>query len=753
MGDVWPAVEPGQDDKEYGSVCLEAPEFCEIRSYQTLRITYTVGRFGIDDTGAIRIAFRFVYDGGPLQTTDPAAPNYITATASNGAKLVLYPEPYSYRPWLISLRVTVTGGNMREGDCMTIVFGDRCGGSPGFLMQTIAESAFEIRVSVDACATGQFRPVAERLLLPVVAGPAVIGRLVAPGLRRPRENFGIGLRFEDRWGNPAVIPHRFLRLCADADVTGLPDQISIEEGASSLRVEGLSISSPGVVRISAVDESGVPIAVSNPIVIEENSLAGYWGDLHGQSGETIGIGSLDDYMTYARDIAFLDVTGHQANDFQITNAFWAEINRVTERLDRDDSFVVFPGYEWSGNTPVGGDHNVYFRHEGRTIRRSSHAMLPDRRDISNDANTVTDLFRVLKNEDCVLWSHVGGRPADVSYDHDPVLKTAVEVHSNWGTFEWILTDSLELGHRVGVVASSDGHKCRPGAGSPGATDFGAYGGLTCFLAPRLNRDAVFECMRRRHHFGTSGSRMHLDVHAHFESPAELFPRDPRHIDCDAETVHDAMMGDIVRVVDEQISLTVRAFTESPIERLDILNGTKVVSSLRPYQLADLDRRIRILWQGAEYRGRGRNTFWEGALSIRNARIETMVPFNRWNLDRRLELEDDCRILFNAVTSGNFGGVDLLLDHIDGAILDVRTNHVSGQISLDQIGLNDEILDAGGLERQIRIRRVPDKLDTMTLEKAVPVSISSDGDNAIWVRVSTLDGHLAWSSPLYIWRED
>ena len=195
--------------------------------------------------------------------------------------------------------------------------------------------------------------------------------------------------------------------------------------------------------------------------------SGYWGDLHGQSGETVGIGSIDEYLVFARDIAVLDVSGHQGNDFQITNAFWNKINQTTAAMNTEGRFIVFPGYEWSGNTPVGGDHNVFFRHEGRQIRRSSHAQQPDRSDLDTDANTLDALFETMQGEDCVLWSHVGGRPADVGYAHDPKLKTAVEVHSNWGSFEWILTDSLALGHRVGVVANSDGHKGRPGAGAPG----------------------------------------------------------------------------------------------------------------------------------------------------------------------------------------------------------------------------------------------------------------------------------------------
>ncbi len=56
---------------------------------------------------------------------------------------------------------------------------------------------------------------------------------------------------------------------------------------------------------------------------------GYWADLHGQSGETIGMGTAEDYFSYARDKAFVDMVGHQGNDFQITDA-------ILERAQRTD---------------------------------------------------------------------------------------------------------------------------------------------------------------------------------------------------------------------------------------------------------------------------------------------------------------------------------------------------------------------------------------------------------------------------------
>ena len=50
----------------------------------------------------------------------------------------------------------------------------------------------------------------------------------------------------------------------------------------------------------------------------ETEINHYWGDLHGQSEETIGTGSAEEYFNFAKNRAFLDVSGHQGNDYQLT---------------------------------------------------------------------------------------------------------------------------------------------------------------------------------------------------------------------------------------------------------------------------------------------------------------------------------------------------------------------------------------------------------------------------------------------------
>jgi hypothetical protein len=146
------------------------------------------------------------------------------------------------------------------------------------------------------------------------------------------------------------------------------------------------------------------------------------------------MGTAESYFRYARDLAFLDIVGHQGNDFQITDAFWAELNRLTAAFDAPGRFVCLPGYEWSGNTGMGGDRNVFFRREGRPIRRSSH-ILVEGQTSTRAVYRADELFRALEGEDAMVIAHVGGRYADIKSAHDGRIERSVEVHSTWGTFE------------------------------------------------------------------------------------------------------------------------------------------------------------------------------------------------------------------------------------------------------------------------------------------------------------------------------
>ena len=754
VGEVWPAATPAEDPVLYGQAELSPEGAFQVRTFQTFNLKYTVGRFGLDDNGSIRVVFRFFGDWGGLQVDDPASPNFVTAVTSLGTKPSLkFEKMGGSRPWMKALTVGISGGYLSEGDTITITFGDTSGGSPGFKMQTFVESGFEFKVLVDACAVLHWVPILDQPSISIVPGLPVTWKAVTSTLRRPGEIFQLGIKAEDDWGNPSNLVETNLRIEPNMPVKNLPKNEMFSKGQKAVVCEKLTVSEEGELRIKIYNsQNGKFLCEAGPLIISEGAYGGYWADLHGQSGESIGVTNAREYFDFARDLAFLDAISHQANDFQVNNAFWKYLNELTASYNQEGRFVTIPGYEWSGNTSVGGDRNVYFRQEGRQIRRSSHALLTDQSDIDTDVNDARELFAALKDEDCFAYAHVGGRYADIKYAHDPKIETAMEIHSAWGTFEWLLTDGFPLGHRSGVVCNSDGHKGRPGASYPGASMFGAYGGLTCFYAEELSRDGLFDCIKKRHHYGTTGNRLYLTVNAHFEGYGNLFDLDPNaYEEAQSTEVKLAMMGDIVQTEDPSVKLKVLAKSPTPIERIEIRNGVDVIETVRGYTKEDMGDRYRVIWSGAEYRGRGRNTNWVGQAIFKNTKIERFEKINAWNHEKLLEIKNGNCVQFDAITTGNFGGFDVWLSNSSGAEILIESNQGELNLKLDDLGVDDVVLDCGGLERKLKVVRLPDNNTHCELSPEIEVNLNASKDNPLWVCVTTEDGFQAWSSPIFIFK--
>ena len=734
-----------------GSATIDPTGRFEAGSFQSFTLTYTAGYFGIDDTGSIKIVHRFASDMGKPQFDDPAAPNYVTAEASNGAVLdVRYDGKMNIRPWDKTLYIKVVRGFLREGDRIVVRFGDWRQGSPGMRMQTFCESTFEFRVLVDAIATYNYVELPVQPEIAVVPAPPVRWKAILPTERVAGERFRLCLKGEDPWGNPSDQCDLHASLRSNVAVAGLPETVRFTPGEFSVVVDGLSVDTPGDLRIEMLAPGGAVLARSNPLRISESmTLKPYWGDLHGQSEETIGTNSAREFFAFARDRAFLDVCSHQGNDFQITTPFWNHLNDLTAEFNADGRFIAFPGYEWSGNTGLGGDRNVLFLAEGRQIHRSSHALVDDLSDVETDANSAQDLFEALKDEDCVVFAHIGGRYADIKMSHDARIERAVEVHSAWGTFEWLVQDAMEQGYRVGICSNSDGHKGRPGASYPGATSFGAYGGLTCLLARDLTRQALADCFRARHFYGTTGCRMILDTRARFDNDAERFADDPNLGPTTSEAVREAMMGDVVRSGDTEVTFTIEAVAQAPIERIEIRNALETLEVFRPFADEDLGRRIRVIWEGSEYRGRGRQTIWDGGATLEDNAFERLAPINYLNLDKRFEQTAPGAIEWTALTTGGFGGFDAWLADAHAGTLEIDTALVKAAIPIADIGRDDIVHDAGGIRRRIRVYRMPDDNPHTTVRIERRIALNKGADNALYVNIVCEDGHQIWSSPIYI----
>ena len=188
------------------------------------------------------------------------------------------------------------------------------------------------------------------------------------------EPFPVLVRAIDSWGTRSDGYIDSVTFGASDLRAVLPEGYTFKaEDKGAKRLQGVILKTVGLHNITVKDGSGRE-ATSGTIIVREEKLefSLFWGDFHGQTKETVATGSLDEYFSFARDVGGVDFAALQGNDFQVTRELW---NRVTEKVKEyhePGKFVTFLGYEWSGLTPAGGDHNVYFLGDEGELHRSNH---------------------------------------------------------------------------------------------------------------------------------------------------------------------------------------------------------------------------------------------------------------------------------------------------------------------------------------------------------------------------------------------
>lgn len=705
-----------------GRVQLEPQTDVIAGRYGTWTLRYTVGRYGIDSGGQIKIAFPLVTDWEVPQFDQPTQSGYTTITTNGAAKLRVSWQPKGYvRPWSKCIVIDVYDGSLDPDSVIKIVLGDTAQGSPGMRAQTYQESKYIFLTLIDPTNGCDPRPIPTSPQIRVV--PDVLESIVCllPSQAKVGEPVDIFVKGEDHWRNP----------------TPPPTDIQFEwVGTGTVKIDNGQLVASGNDTGYVVVTAGELTCRSNPLQFTDADipLKKYWGDLHAQTKATVGTGTEDEYFTFGRDVARLDFTSHQGNDFQITDDYWQHLNDSTKRYHEDGRFVVFPGYEWSANSPAGGDLNVFYRREGQPILRSSHWLVPHIRE--NDltpAHPADVLFEKMKQtvplDNVLLCAHVGGRYANIRQYFDQDLFGLVELVSCWGMFEWMLWDAIERDYIVGVMCNSDGHHGRPGAEGAGMEEFGIQNGLTCVLSPTLTRDAVFDALKQRHCYGTTGARILLDFAA-----------------------NDQLMGSVIANQQTEVVFNSQVVGTAPLEAMQLYRGKALIHEVRPSAFDTLSdsHRIRISWCGSRERGRQRRVTWDGEIRFTDCRIQSVEPFAfDTELDGIIEQSDN-RIAFRSRTTGDRDGFDIWLD--DARNGQVVFDSAAGQATLDLNELSAQVsrkvYDFGGVDMQVVIERYPEQVTTLELDLTVAEIPPAGKLTPYFVKVIQVDGQMAWSSPIY-----
>ncbi len=706
-----------------GQVTLSPTSPVVAGSLGTWTFQYTAGLYGMDIGATLKLAFRLASDWGEPQTQDPTRVNYVTATCSNPAVRLhtRFDKKGHVRPWTPAVVIDVLEEPMAPGDTIKITLGDRSGGSLGAQAQTFVDDAFGFLMTIDPLATGMFLPLPDRLAMSVVSGIASRLRVIAPATAVPGELVSVVVRAEDEWGNLAASHQGTIEVSTEEFEKTV---ILRKGGGGYVRVEFI-MPDREALRVRAIDRAAGLVARSNPVARTDGSGATprlFWGDIHGQTGETVGTGSIATYFPNARDKALLDFAAHAANDFQVTSDHYVDIQRAVKAHNDPGRFVTFLGFEWSGNTPGGGDHNVYFLHDDEPIHRSSHWQLDDWSDASEDRYPITAIYDEYHGRaDVIVIPHIGGRRANLEY-HDESLTPFIEINSVHGRFEWFARDAMERSLRVGFVANSDDHTDRVGAAFP-TERHRVRGGLMGVWAQSLSREALWEAFRARRVYGTSGERIALQ----FSSDGNPMGS--------AYTAHF------------RPALHVVAAGTAGIDRVEFWQGPNL---WRTHRTADPSPGavIKVMWAGSRSKGRNRRLVWDGYLTLEGGTISgaQTVAFDTPR-DGIVE-QTPHTVRWVSSTVGDPDGLVLSVVAPDDARLRIVTPVVEREVTIGDLRDGDVVVNDLGLDRELRIGW----LSTESLPLDVDVTVEGEQPRrpiAYWVRVVQEDGEVAWSSPIFV----
>ncbi len=268
------------------------------------------------------------------------------------------------------------------------------------------------------------------------------------------------------------------------------------------------------------------------------------GDIHNHSGESTfierqppgvgagapcGVGSRRSLFEHARDVAGLDFFCLSEHDWQLSEEDWKHLNDLTDEFGADEgSFITLHGYEWT--SPSYGHRNVYFRDRPGPWSYAADPELP-MNTILDGHPTPADLWEMLRasGTECItVPHHMSAKQFPLSLDnfHDEDFDRVAEIYSCWGdslehaqavsaftgrVAELAFINSVRAGYKVGFIASSDSHDGHPGTAQGTAVRnhlFHYFGsGQVGVVVPEGSRPQVFDALRARHSFATTGENI------------------------------------------------------------------------------------------------------------------------------------------------------------------------------------------------------------------------------------------------------
>lgn len=288
---------------------------------------------------------------------------------------------------------------------------------------------------------------------------------------------------------------------------------------------------PAILKVTWSVRLGIAFLVATSLAVRSapGQYRLVWGDMHGHTKLSDGKGSLDDFFTYARNVAKLDfvlVTDHDFGNgppWRMPKAEWRLIQTKADQYTANGRFIALAAYEWTSapkywtawkgtNAEVSerlfAGSPKYYNHKIVYLASRVDYLFSSKDLAYNSPDRLAEAVRHVGG--LINNAHPDAGPEGTDqFDYTPA-HAAIIANSEilpdvmrWQSKEYpirmeqTLRTFLNRGGRTGFVGGSDTHDGHPSV-------------HTAVLVRRLTRAALFDALRHRRNYAVTRDRIELD---------------------------------------------------------------------------------------------------------------------------------------------------------------------------------------------------------------------------------------------------
>ncbi len=418
---------------------------------------------------------------------------------------------------------------IEEGEIITI-----CMGTPlktaeeiethGNAVQTTVNRKRLFKLFIDPKGKGSYGE-AELFQMKVLGNQLKNIRTIAPSLVKKGKRCDLMIRFEDRYGNPTGLaaPGTQVQFTHEKMRQNLNWQLSVPE-AGYTTIPNLPFNELGTFQIQLVNHATKETFLSDPLWChDEADHSIFWGIMHGESRNYDSSENLESCIRRFRDHHAMHFYGispfDDVGDMPLDH--WKKMNETLEAYDDSQGFATFSGSQWNSTETSEGIRHFIYSKLGKPIIRSKEGK----------NQSLQKIYKSLPSKELMavpvmtMWKDSLCDFSQFNEEYEPV----VEIYNCWGSSECTeaegnprpikIEGKKEATAREGAIRGALNRGCRFGFIAGGLDDRGIYeklsedgfklysSGLTAVVAAEHSRERIFEALRKRKCYATTGVKM------------------------------------------------------------------------------------------------------------------------------------------------------------------------------------------------------------------------------------------------------